>query len=145
LPAFLAKSPGLESGFMIAQVTACDLLAEMRVLAHPASVDSVPTSANQEDHISMGLAAARKLRRAVECLQYVVAIELAAAAQGIEFRRPLRAGVGVEGAYRVVREAVAPLEGDRSLSAELEALRRLVDQGRFREDSIDPDFTANHD
>lgn len=142
LPAFLAHHPGLESGFMIAQVTACDLLSEMRVLAHPASVDSVPTSANQEDHISMGLAAARKLRRSVECLQYVVAVELAAAAQGLEYRRPLRGGVGVEGAHRAVREALAPLEGDRSMSAELEALRTLVELGRFRTDLLDPDFRA---
>ncbi|HSG48683.1 MAG TPA: histidine ammonia-lyase [Longimicrobiales bacterium] len=138
LPAFLAHRPGLESGFMIAQVTACDLLAEMRVLAHPASVDSVPTSANQEDHISMGMTAARKLRRSVECLQYVVAIELAAAAQGLEYRRPLKAGAGAEGAYTVVREAVAPLDGDRSLAAELEALKVLVDEGRFRIHLIDP-------
>jgi histidine ammonia-lyase len=140
LPAFLAHHPGLESGFMIAQVTACDLLAEMRVLAHPASVDSVPTSASQEDHISMGLAAARKLRRSVECLQYVVAVELAAAAQGLEYRRPLRAGAGVEGAHAAVREALAPLEGDRSLSTEFERLRDLVDLGRFRTDRIDPHY-----
>ena len=139
LPAFLAREPGLESGLMIAQVTACDLLAEMRVLAHPASVDSVPTSANQEDHISMGLAAARKMRRVVECLQYVVAIELAAAAQALEYRRPLTAGVGVEGAFRAVREVLAPLEGDRSLAAELEALRNRVREGRFRPARIDPE------
>jgi histidine ammonia-lyase len=140
LPAFLAHRPGLESGFMIAQVTACDLLAEMRVLAHPASVDSVPTSANQEDHISMGFAAARKLRRTVECFQYVVVVELAAAAQGLEYRRPLRGGTGVEGAYEAVREAVEPLRGDRSLSGELEELRRLLAQGRFRIDQIDPNY-----
>ncbi|UCC25980.1 MAG: histidine ammonia-lyase [Gemmatimonadales bacterium] len=142
LPAFLARRAGLESGYMIAQVTACDLLAEMRVLAHPASVDSVPTSANQEDHISMGLTAARKLVRSVECFQYVVAVELAAAAQGLEYRRPLRAGVGVEGAHTAVREALSPLEGDRSLAAELEGLRHLVDQGRFRADVIDPHYRA---
>ena len=124
---------------MIAQVTAVDLLTEMRILAHPASVDSVPTSANQEDHISMGLAAARKMRRAVECLQYVVAIELAAAAQALEYRRPLTAGVGVEGAFRAVREVLAPLEGDRSLAAELEALRNRVREGRFRPARIDPE------
>jgi histidine ammonia-lyase len=140
LPAFLAHHPGLESGFMIAQVTACDLLAEMRILAHPASVDSVPTSASQEDHISMGLAAARKLRRSVECLQYVVAVELAVAAQGLEYRRPLRAGAGAEGAYAAVREAVAPLDGDRSLSTEFERLRDLVELGRFRTDRIDPHY-----
>ena len=105
-------------------------------------MDSVPTSANQEDHISMGFAAARKLVRSVECFQYVVTVELAAAAQGLEYRRPLRAGVGVEGAHAAVREALSPLEGDRSLSAELERIRDLVDQGRFREDVIDPHFRA---
>ncbi|MEJ2538561.1 MAG: histidine ammonia-lyase, partial [Gemmatimonadota bacterium] len=138
LPAFLAPRPGLESGLMIAQVTACDLLAEMRVLAHPASCDSVPTSANQEDHVSMGLAAARKFRRSVECLQYVVSLELTAAAQALEYRRPLRGGVGVEAAFDVVREVVAPLKRDRSLAEELEALRRRLVEGAFRPDRFDP-------
>lgn len=142
LPAFLAREPGLESGLMIAQVTACDLLAEMRVLAHPASCDSVPTSASQEDHISMGLAAARKLRRAVECLQYVAAIELATAAQALEYRRPLRAGVGVETAHAVVRESVAPLVGDRSLAAELEALKLRIAAGDLRTEALIPDHPS---
>jgi histidine ammonia-lyase len=123
---------------MIAQVTACDLLAEMRVLAHPASVDSVPTSANQEDHISMGMAAARKLTRAVGCLEYVAAVELLAGAQGLEYRRPLRGGAGVEAAHAAVREVAAPLEGDRSLSDELEALATAIRQGRFRLARLDP-------
>ena len=138
LPAFLAHDPGLESGLMIAQVTACDLLAEMRVLAHPASCDSVPTSANQEDHISMGFAAARKLRRSAECLQYVAAVELAVAAQALEYRRPLRAGLGVEAAHGAVRRSVAPLDGDRSLSAELEHLRLRIQAGDFRAEALDP-------
>jgi histidine ammonia-lyase len=138
LPAFLAADPGLESGLMIAQVTACDLLAEMRVLAHPASCDSVPTSANQEDHVSMGMAAARKLRRAVVCLQYVAAVELTAAAQGLEYRRPLRGGAGVEATHAAVRRTVAPLTGDRSLARELEALRLRVAAGDFRTDVLDP-------
>jgi histidine ammonia-lyase len=139
LPAFLAGDPGLESGLMIAQVTACDLLGEMRVLAHPASCDSVPTSANQEDHISMGLAAARKLRRSVTCLQYVAAVELAAAAQALEHRRPLRGGVGVEATHAAVRRSVAPLDGDRSLSRELEELRVRIAAGDFRTGVLDPD------
>jgi histidine ammonia-lyase len=139
LPAFLAHRPGLESGLMIAQVTACDLLAEMRVLAHPASVDSVPTSANQEDHISMGMAAARKLVRTVSCLEYVLAVELLCGAQGIEYRRPLRAGVGVEAAWRAVREVAAPLEGDRSLHDELERLAARVREGAFRPWRLDPE------
>jgi len=129
LPAFLAKEPGLESGFMIAQVTACDLLAEMRVLAHPASVDSVPTSANQEDHISMGLAAARATWRAVECLEYVVAVELLCAAEAVEAHRPLRSSSPLEGALERIRERVPPLDGDRAPSGDLEALRELVASG----------------
>jgi histidine ammonia-lyase len=131
LPAFLARTPGLESGLMIAQVTAADLLAELRVLAHPASVDSVSTSAAQEDHVSMGLAAARKLQRAVSCLEGVAAVELMCAAQGIEYRRPLRAGAGVERAHAVVRARVPPLDGDRSTARDLEAIRGLVRDGAF--------------
>ena len=129
LPAFLTHSPGLESGFMIAQVTAVDLLSELRILAHPASVDSVTTSANQEDHVSMGLAAARKARRAVECLEHVLATELLCAAEGIEYRRPLRAGRGVERVHAEVRRRVRRLEGDRSLGADLEQLGELVRSG----------------
>jgi len=128
---FLTPHPGLESGFMIAQVTATDLLAEMRVLAHPASVDSVTTSANQEDHISMGMAATRKLRRSVTCLEYVLGIELLCAAQALEYLKPLRPGAGVEEAFRVIREHVSPLEGDRVLSGDMETLARLVREGAF--------------
>jgi histidine ammonia-lyase len=129
LPAFLAREPGLESGFMIAQVTAVDLLSEMRVLSHPASVDSVPTSANQEDHVSMGLASARKARRIVDCLEYVLAVELAAGAEAIEYHRPLKAGVGVDRAHALIRERVSRLEGDRSLSGDFEAIRDLIRTG----------------
>ncbi len=139
LPAFLAANPGLESGLMIAQVTACDILSEMRVLSHPASVDSVSTSASQEDHISMGFAAARKFSRCAVLLQYVVAVELAAAAQGIETRRPLKGGVGVEAAWMAVRKIVAPLTGDRSLHAELEALRNEIEKGAFTLNTLDPE------
>jgi histidine ammonia-lyase len=131
LPAFLTEAPGLRSGLMIAQVTAVDLLAEMRVLAHPASVDSVTTSANQEDHVSMGLAAARKARQAVACLERVLATELMCAAQGIEFRRPLRGGVGVEAAHSVVRSRVEALHEDRVLGPDLDALTELVQAGAF--------------
>jgi histidine ammonia-lyase len=131
LPAFLAARPGLESGFMIAQVTAVDMLSELRILAHPASVDSVTTSANQEDHVSMGLAAARKADRAVACLERVLAIELMCAAEGLEYRRPLKAGVGVELAHQRVRARVPRLDGDRALGEELEALARMVHSGVF--------------
>jgi len=133
LPAFLTERPGLRSGLMITQVTAVDCLAEMRVLAHPASVDSVTTSANQEDHVSMGLAAARKARRAVDLLEQVLATELMAAAQGIEFRRPLRAGAGVEEAYALVRGHVAALHEDRQLGPDLDALTAMVRTGAFAE------------
>jgi histidine ammonia-lyase len=126
LPAFLAGRPGLESGFMIAQVTAVDLLSELRILSHPASVDSVTTSANQEDHVSMGLTAARKARRAVACFERVIATELMCAAQGIEYRRPLRAGHGVETAHARIRARVARLDGDRVLGADLETLTDVV-------------------
>jgi histidine ammonia-lyase len=131
LPAFLAPEPGIHSGYMILQVTVVDLLAELRVLAHPASVDSVPTSAGQEDHVSMGMAAARKARRAVGILETVVAAELLAAGQGLEFRLPLQPGTGVRRAYRVLREAVPPLRGDRSFAGELSRVRELVGEGAF--------------
>lgn len=131
LPAFLTPDPGLRSGLMIAQVTAADLLAELRALAHPVSVDSVPTSANQEDHVSMGMAAARKARRAVECVETVLAIELMTAAQALDFLRPLRPGEGVEEVHRHVRSVVPPLDEDRELAPDLEAVRRLVAEGRF--------------
>lgn len=131
LPAFLAARPGLESGFMIAQVTAVDLLGEMRVLAHPASVDSVTTSANQEDHVSMGLAAARKADRSVACLERVVATELMCAAEGIEYRRPLRAGQGVEVAHERLRARVPRLTGDRSLGPDLDTMTEMVRAGTF--------------
>ena len=129
LPAFLAPQPGLQSGFMIAQVTAVDLLSEMRVLAHPVSVDSVPTSANQEDHVSMGLASARKATRSIDCLEYVLAVELLAAAQAIDYLKPLRPGAGVGAAHEVIRRRVSPLDGDRPLSSDIEAVRDLVRSG----------------
>ena len=134
LPAFLTKEPGLRSGLMIVQVAAADLLAEMRVLAHPASVDSVPTSANQEDHVAMGLAAARKVRRSVECLEYVIAMELLCAAQALDFLKPLAPGAGVGRAYDTLRQHVPPLEDDRVLSGDIERVRLLLRSGDFSED-----------
>ncbi|MGD8699236.1 MAG: histidine ammonia-lyase [Gemmatimonadales bacterium] len=131
LSAFLAKDPGVESGFMIAQVAAVDILGEMRVLSHPASVDSVTTSANKEDHVSMGLAAARKARRAVQCLQYVLAVELVCAAQALEFLKPLAPGIGVAAGYRLVRERVESLDGDRVLAPDIEQVRDAVVSGAF--------------
>ncbi len=130
-PPFLSREAGLQSGFMIAQVTAADLLAEMRVLAHPASIDSVPTSANQEDHVSMGLAAARKLRRSVECLEYILGIELLCGAQALEDLKPLRPGRGVEEAFRLIRERIPPLTEDRVLAQDMEQAASMVRSGVF--------------
>ena len=129
LPAFLTTKPGTRSGLMIAQVTAADALSEMRVLASPASVDSVPTCASQEDHVSMGMAAARKVHRTVELLETVLAVELLCAAQAVEFHRPLRAGDSVERALRTVRARVSRLDEDRVLSDDITLLTELVRGG----------------
>ncbi|CAN5704671.1 histidine ammonia-lyase [soil metagenome] len=129
LPAFLTPHPGLCSGYMILQVTVVDLLAELRVLAHPASVDSVSTSASQEDHVSMGMAAARKALRSVDLFERVVAAELLAAAQGIEFRRPLGTSPLLERVHARIRERVPALDEDRPPSPDLEAVRELVVAG----------------
>lgn len=131
LPAFLAPEPGIHSGYMILQVTVVDLLAELRSLAHPVSPDSVSTSAGQEDHVSMGMAAARKARRAVALFETVVAAELMAAAQGLEYRLPLKPGRGVLQAYRQVRETVAPLGEDRMPAPDLTELIRRVRRADF--------------
>lgn len=139
LPAFLTSRAGLESGFMIAQVTAVDLLAEMRILSHPASVDSVTTSANQEDHVSMGLAAARKVRRSVACLERVLATELMCAAQGIDFRRPLRSSEAIEAAHARIRLDVPKLDGDRVLGPDLDALTDLIRSGELAEFGAETD------
>ena len=133
LPAFLTPRPGVRSGFMIAQVTAADALSEMRVLASPASIDSVTTSAAQEDHVSMGMAAARKLRRSVELLETVLAVELLCAAQAVEFHRPMRAGAGVERVVAAVRTRVEPLDEDRAVGADIDAVADLVRRGAFSE------------
>jgi histidine ammonia-lyase len=137
LPAFLTSHAGLESGFMIVQVTAVDLLAEMRILAHPASVDTVTTSANQEDHVSMGLAAARKARRSVACLEMVLAAELMCAAQGIDFRRPLCSSEAIETAHARIRIDVSKLDGDRVLGPDLDALTDLVRSGELTEIGVE--------
>ena len=129
LPAFLTPKPGTRSGLMVAQVTAADALSEMRVLASPASVDSVSTSASQEDHVSMGMAAARKVRRVVELLELVLAVELLCGAQAVEFHRPLRAGQGVEQALETVRSRVSRLDRDRVLSGDIASLAALVRDG----------------
>jgi histidine ammonia-lyase len=133
LPAFLAPHPGLESGFMIPQVVAASLVSENKSLAHPASVDSIPTSANREDHVSMGVTAARHCRAIARNTAKVLGIELICGAQGLSFDRKLRAGQGVEAAYAAVRERVPPLTGDRYLAPDLLAAEELVVSGRMVE------------
>jgi histidine ammonia-lyase len=131
LPAFLARQPGLQSGMMIAQVAAAALLNEAKVLAHPASVDNVPTSAGKEDHVSMGMTAATKFRSVAENAEHLLAIELLVGAEALEHRRPLRAGSGVERAYSVVRRYAAPLLDDRSLANDMAEIAAAVGRGEF--------------
>ncbi|MDQ1692920.1 MAG: histidine ammonia-lyase [Acidobacteriaceae bacterium] len=133
LPPFLSDRPGLSSGFMIAHVTAAALLNEAKVLAHPASVDSVPTSGGKEDHVSMGMTSALKLRSIVENAEMVLAIELMTAAQALEYRLPLKAALRVEAARARVREFVAPLREDRVLAGDIERLAKTVRAGAFDE------------
>jgi histidine ammonia-lyase len=129
LPPFLTRSHGLHSGLMLAQYTAAALVSENKVLSHPASVDSIPTSANQEDHVSMGTIAARKAAQVVEHTQQVIAIELICAAQGLEFHGPMQPGAGTRAAVAVVRSAVRPLDGDRVLADDFAAALDLVRSG----------------
>ena len=131
LPAFLAKTPGLSSGLMIAHVTAAALLNEAKVLAHSASVDSVPTSGGKEDHVSMGMTAALKLKQIVDNAETVLAIELMTAAQGLEYRHPLKAATEVERAWLHIRTMVAPLGEDRVIAGDIERLAKGIRDGDF--------------
>ncbi|MFA6002541.1 MAG: histidine ammonia-lyase [Elusimicrobiota bacterium] len=133
LAPFLARNPGLESGWMIPQVTAAALASENKVLAHPASSDSIPTSANKEDFVSMGMGAALKLRRITANCATIVAVELLCAAQGVEVHRPLRAGKGVEQGLARLRARVAASAGDEVHGPRIEAVRDLVLSGYFSE------------
>ena len=129
LPAFLVREPGLNSGFMIAHVTAAALASENKSLAHPASVDSLPTSANQEDHVSMATFAARRLDQMAHNTAVIVGIELLAAGQGIEFHRPLKSSETLESVHAQLRQQVAPYDADRFFAPDIEAARRLVVDG----------------
>lgn len=135
LPTFLIKHGGLNSGFMMAQCTAAALASENKVLSHPASVDTVPTSANTEDHVSMGPIAARQAREILENVETILAIELLAAAQGIDFRREVlgdaRLGVGTAPVYALIREQVPFLEHDAYMAPLIETVRRLVHSGEL--------------
>jgi histidine ammonia-lyase len=131
LPAFLAHRPGVESGFMIAHVAAASLVNEARVLAHPASVDNITTSGGKEDHVSMGMTSALKLRSIVDAAESLLAIELLAAAQGLEYRRPLKAGRGVERAFAAVRKVSPSLTQDRALSGDIASVAEAIRRGDF--------------
>jgi histidine ammonia-lyase len=129
LPGFLTPHPGLNSGMMMVQVLAAALVSENKAAAFPISVDSIPTSANREDHVSMSTAAARKCRTVVVNATRVLACELLCAAQGLEFLKPLRAGKGADAAYQHLREHVRPLGRDRTLHRDLEVVERLIRSG----------------
>ncbi len=130
-PLFLTPNPGLNSGFMILQYSAAALVNEIKILAHPASIDSIPTSAGMEDFVSMGVTSAHKALRILEFAQQVLAIELLCAAQMLEFRKPLKPGLGVQEAYAKVRSYVPKLEQDRILSPDIALLTQTVKDGVF--------------
>ena len=133
LPAFLVPHSGLNSGFMLAQYTAASLVSESKALAHPASVDSIPSSAGQEDHVSMGMTAARHLRECVANAEIVVAIELLAAGQALDLRSPLIPGAGSRAGRAALREVVSFLEEDRELGSDIDSAIELVRSGALLE------------
>ncbi|MGH7608285.1 MAG: histidine ammonia-lyase, partial [Gemmatimonadales bacterium] len=131
LPAFLARDPGLESGFMTAQIAAAALVADCRVLATPASIQSVPTEGNQEDVVPMGMTAAWKAARILANVERIVAIELLAGAQGLEYLKPLRPARALASVYGAVRRASAELTGDRPLTGDIERVAAAIRAGAF--------------
>jgi len=132
LPPFLTAHPGISSGFMMLQVTAVALLNEAKILAHPASIDNVPTDGGKEDHVSMGMTSATKLRAIVKLAEMATAIELMAGAQGLEYHAPLAPGRGVKQAYQIVRGHVAPLTQDRAMASDIEKLTSAIIRGDFQ-------------
>jgi histidine ammonia-lyase len=133
LTAFLAKDSGLHSGFMIAQVASASLVSENKILCHPASVDSIPSSAGKEDHVSMGSIAAKKLVDVVANVRRALAIEVMTAAAGVDQRQPLAPSRGVQAAMKCVREVVAPMAGDRPLYADIAAIEAQIIGGSLIE------------
>jgi histidine ammonia-lyase len=131
LPPFLTSHPGAASGFMMMQIVAASLLSEVRVLAHPASIDNVPTDGGKEDHVSMGMTAATKLRAIVDSAELLNAIELITAAEGLEYRAPLQPGRGVKQAYEIVRKYVPRLTNDRAMSGEIQMIAEAIRAGEF--------------
>jgi histidine ammonia-lyase len=133
LPPFLTSHPGAASGFMMMQIVAASLLNEAKVLAHPSSIDNIPTDGGKEDHVSMGMTGAVKLRQIVELAEHITAIELICAAEGLEYRAPLQPGRGVRQAYEIVRRKVPRLTSDRAMSSEIENIAEAI-----RGDEFDP-------
>jgi histidine ammonia-lyase len=131
LPPFLSAKPGVGSGFMMMQIVAAALLNEAKVLAHPASIDNVPTDGGKEDHVSMGMTGATKLRSIVDNAELITAIELITAAEGLEYRAPLQPGRGVRQAYEIVRRHVTRLTNDRAMSAEIQMIANAIREGEF--------------
>lgn len=131
LPAFLAAEPGINSGYMISQYVQAALVAENKGLAHPASVESIPTSGSQEDHVSMGWGAGKKLFPVLDNVRRILAIEILCAVQGIQYRSPLQPGAGTRRIVDVIRQVVPPLTEDRSLSAEIETVADMIQAGKL--------------
>lgn len=131
LPAFLTKRGGLNSGFMITQYAAASMVSENKVLAHPASVDSIPSSANQEDHVSMGTTAARKARAILDNAEKVLAIEAFAASQAISFRGEVTLGKGTKNVYEEIRKNVPPVDDDRIMNVDMDKLDKMIKAGIF--------------
>lgn len=131
LPAFLVRQPGVNSGFMILQIAAAALASEMKAQAAPHSVDSIPTSANQEDYVSMGMAGARRLQAMMGNVRHILSIELLSACQGIDFLAPLRTGAEAQRAYDIVRRLSKSVDHDRSLAADIEGVAQAIAEGRF--------------
>lgn len=131
LPAFLVGDGGLNSGFMIAQYTAAALVSENKVLCHPASVDSIPTSANKEDHVSMGTISARQCRDVIANTEEVIAIELLCGAQALDLFTNIKPGAGTLAAYQVIRKAIPHLESDRILASDIATMKELMRSGKI--------------
>jgi histidine ammonia-lyase len=131
LPAFLVDDGGLNSGLMLAQYTAAALVSENRVLCHPASIDSIPTSANKEDHVSMGTISARKCREILKNTEDVIAIELLSAAQGLDLFTNMKPGEGTLAAYEAIRQTVSHLDKDRIISTDIAAVKQLMRSGKI--------------
>src|SRR2546421_1829048 len=131
LPPFLTSDPGAASGFMMMQIVAASLLNEAKVLAHPSSIDNIPTDGGKEDHVSMGMTGAVKLRKIVELAEHITAIELICAAEGLEYRAPLQPGRGAKKAYEIIRRRVVRLAADRAMSSDIESIVQATRDGEL--------------